>query len=225
MSDGSPGEVTVLLRAVAEGQPGAADDLLTLVYGELRSIARREMSRAVPDELLQPTALVHEAYVRLFGKTVLDWKNRGHFYWAAARAMRDILVEHARRCQAIKRGGNRRRVAFDEDVAVWQQSEQLLTLSEALERLEQAHPQHARVVLLRMFGGLNHEETAALIGVSEQTVRRRWTFARAWLHRAISGSPANDARLPASVSAFAPDRRLESETIDDSRGSSSNVVR
>ncbi len=186
MSDQDDGQVTRLLHDVSQKRSGSQEALMEVVYAELRSIARRQMSSVRPGAPLQPTALVHEAYIRLFGKVEASWENRGHFFWAAARAMRDILVEHARQCASQKRGGRFRRVALTEDIVLRTQSDEILALDEALNCLEREYPDAAQVVVLRFFGGMNHSEVATSLGLSEPTVRRRWSLARAWLHKAMT---------------------------------------
>lgn len=175
------GDVTVLLRAVQAGRPGAVNELIALIYGELRRIAQGQPGLHRLKSPERPTALVHEAFLRLFGKKSIQWEDRHHFFWAASRAMRDILVEEARRFAAQKRGGDRKRVDLSDDMGLRGQSQQLIELNEALDRLGQDVPEAAEVVMLHFFGGLTHEEAAELLGVSHATVRRRWTFARAWL--------------------------------------------
>lgn len=178
--------LTTLLGAVQEGQPGAADELMKLIYGELRQIAQHKMGQMFVGHTLQPTALVHEAFLRMFGGDKPSWENRHHFFWAAARAMRDILVERARRHKTQKRGGDRTRVELTDDLTLTVESDELLALNEALDRLEQTNSEAARVVMLRFFAGLNHDESAAALGISSASVRRRWTFARAWLHKELT---------------------------------------
>jgi RNA polymerase sigma factor (TIGR02999 family) len=201
---GDEGQVTKLLRNVSNRHPGAQAALIDVVYAELRSIAQRQMSSVGPAAPLQPTALVHEAYLRLFGKVEVHWENRGHFFWAAARAMRDTLVEHARKCASRKRGGQFRRVTLTDDIVLKKQSDELLALDEAIKCLEQEYPDVAKVVVLRFFGGMNHSEVATALGLSEPTVRRRWSMARAWLHKAMAhdgGSPPDSLD---HVSAYSP---------------------
>lgn len=178
--------LTTLLGAVHDGQPGAADELMQLVYNELHQIAQHKMGQMCVGHTLQTTALVHEAFLRLFGSGKPSWENRHHFFWAAARAMRDILVERARRHKTQKRGGDRTRVELTEDLTVTVESEELLALNEAIDRLQKTNAEAAQVVMLRFFGGLDHDQAAAVLGVSSATVRRRWTFARAWLHKDLT---------------------------------------
>jgi len=181
MEDRSPGAVTKLLRAVEAGDGDAAEDLLPAVYSELRSLARSLMTRVPPGNTLQPTALVHEAYLRLVGKEDPGWNSRGHFFGAAAKAMRQILVDQARRKAAVKRGGDRQRVP-EEELAIEAPAVDMMALDEAMTRLERDDPRAARVVGLRFFAGLTAEETASALGVSLSTVDREWRFARALLH-------------------------------------------
>jgi RNA polymerase sigma factor (TIGR02999 family) len=187
-------EVTRILAALGQDQPRAADDLLPLVYEELRRLAARRLSRESADQTLQPTALVHEAYLRLIGsESPSGWNGQGHFFGAAAEAMRRILVERARRKQAEKHGGGRQRVAIDGiDVATEARPEELLALDEALEKLAAEDPQKAELVKLRYFGGLSIEESAEAMGISTATAKRWWVFARTWLMREL-GSEGQDA--------------------------------
>ena len=192
----TPGnQVTQLLKAAGDGDRQAAADLLPLVYAELRRLAQAWMARTPPGQTLQPTALVHEAFLRLVGRTDEGWSNRGHFFFAAGRAMRDILVENARGKARLKRGGGRRRVDFDNLVAALDAPvEDLLALDEAMQRLESEYPWEHRIVTLRFFAGLTNEETAQALDTPLRTIERDWRFARAWLHRALddggTGEPA-----------------------------------
>ena len=189
----SAGAVTRALAKVHAGDQAAFDELFPLVYAELRRIAAREMRREKPGRTLQTTALVHEAYLRLLKDATLSFENRAHFLGIAARAMREILIEHARARSARKRGGGAVRLTLDDMVAsVPSLSIDVIALDEALQRLTRLDERHARVVELRYFGGLSVEETAAALGLSPATVKRAWTFARAWLYRELTGggSPA-----------------------------------
>jgi RNA polymerase sigma factor (TIGR02999 family) len=180
--------VTVLLRAAASGDAGAASQLLPLLYGELRRLATDRMRQTPPGNTLQPTALVHEAYLRLVGGGDPGWNGRGHFFGAAARAMRDILVEQARRKGAGKHGGGRDRVPLEEaQIAFEEGGDDLVALDGALRRLEARDPTKAQIVMLRYFAGLTAAETAAALGVSERTIEREWRFIKAWLRRDLSG--------------------------------------
>jgi RNA polymerase sigma factor (TIGR02999 family) len=181
-------ELTAILARLSEGDDGARSELWELTYQELRRIARGQMARERPGRTLQPTGLVHEAYLRLTAGAEIGWQNRAHFYTAAAEAMRRILIERARRRTAAKRGGGAARVPLDEaEVAGATEDERLVELDEALSRLAERDPRRARVVELRFFGGLTEEQVARVLEVSPRTVRRLWTGARAWLHREIGG--------------------------------------
>lgn len=181
------GVITELLERARGGHEPAIELLVPLVYGELRRIAGRCLRRERPGQALQPTELVHEAYLRLFKDHELSFQNRAHFLGIAARSMRQILVEHARSRDAVKRGGERRRITLDEGVAATPSRDiDLLALDEALERLAALDPEHARIVELRFFGGLTNEETAAALDVSPATVKRAWAVAKAWLYRELT---------------------------------------
>jgi RNA polymerase sigma factor (TIGR02999 family) len=186
-------EVTQVLAAVERGDPHAAEQLLPLVYDELRKLAAAQMAAEKPGHTLQATALVHDAYLRLVGGSQPQgWNGRGHFFGAAAEAMRRILVEAARRKKREKHGGAHRRVDLDDVTAdVDGRSEELLALDEALESLGREDPAKAELVKLRYFAGLTLEEAAACQGISLATAKRRWAVARAWLYDAISTIPPN----------------------------------
>ena len=186
MEKDSADHVTQLLADARSGHAQAADELMQLVYGKLRGMAGRLMADASPTNTLQPTALVHEAYLRLFGRNEPSWRDRGHFFTAAARAMRDILVDQARKHASLKRGGGRKRVPFEETIAApMTYPQELLYLEDALQQLEEQDRASAEVVMLRHFAGLTVQETAQAMGVSPATVDRHWRFARAWLGRRI----------------------------------------
>jgi RNA polymerase sigma factor (TIGR02999 family) len=183
-------EVTHILHAIAEGDPQAASQLLPLVYDELRRLAAHRLAHQAPGQTLQPTALVHEAYLRLVGEPAgSDWDNRGHFFAACAEAMRRILVENARRKGRKKRGGGLSRRALDaaEEVAAPEVREDLLALDAALTKLTAVDPQAAQLVQLRYFAGLSIPEAAEALGVSPRTADRLWAFARVWLLREVGG--------------------------------------
>jgi RNA polymerase sigma factor (TIGR02999 family) len=177
------GDVTRILGDIENGDPRAAAQLLPLVYEELRRLAAQKMVHEAPDQTLQPTALVHEAYLRLVDvQKVQDWNSRGHFFMAAAEAMRRILVESARRKQRLRHGGGRQRFDVEQlELSADQASDDLVPLDEALERLAVEESGAAKVVKLRYFAGLTIEETAAALGISVRSVNRDWAFAKAWL--------------------------------------------
>ena len=181
------------VRAIDAGDAQAASELVPFLYGEMRRLAAVLMRRVPPGQTLQPTALVHEAYVRLVGDADRGWEGRGHFFGAAAQAMREILIEEARRKAALKRGGDRQRVDLDSGaLAVEPAGHDVLALDEALQRLEVDDPRAARVVLLRYFAGLTIPETADALGVSTGTVERDWRFARASLYDWLADEPEGD---------------------------------
>lgn len=182
-----PKDVTRLLADLQDGRPDAAPHLTPLVYDELRRLARRQMRHERPDHTLEATALVHEAYLRLVNEPQRTWQNRAHFIAVAARVMRRILVDHARARRASKRGSAPQRVLLEESLLFTEeQSDELVLLDEALERLARFDARQSRVVDLRFFGGLTVDETARVLGVSSKTVERDWNVARAWLHREVS---------------------------------------
>jgi RNA polymerase sigma factor (TIGR02999 family) len=182
-------EVTQILRTIEEGEPHAAEQLLLLVYDELRRLAAEKMAREKPGQTLQATALVHEAYIRLVAADKgRHWNSRGHFFAAAAEAMQRILVENARRKRGPRRGGGHRRVNLDEGVAYSPEPmEDLLTLSEALDELAREDPRKAELVRLRYFTGLSVEEAAEVLGISRATADRYWAYAKVRLYCAITG--------------------------------------
>jgi RNA polymerase sigma factor (TIGR02999 family) len=183
-------DVTRILSAIEQGDPQAAERLLPLVYKELRRLAAAKMADESPGQTLQATALVHEAYIRLVGaEGQPGWNSRGHFFGAAAEAMRRILIENARRKQRLRHGGGRKLLSLEEqDLAADQKSERLLALDAAIETLSQETPVVAEVVKLRYFAGLTIEQTAASLGVSVRTVNRHWTYARARLFQELDES-------------------------------------
>ncbi|MCS7466726.1 sigma-70 family RNA polymerase sigma factor [Stieleria sp. ICT_E10.1] len=182
-------DVTKILSAIEQADPAASAELLPLVYDELRHLAARELSGDRSGHSIQPTALVHQAYVRLVDQTDQPlWNHRGHFYAAAAEAMRRILVEHARRKQTLKRGGDRMRVPLDANrVASSPQDPDILELDEALTRLAVERPKLAKLVSLRYFAGLTMDQTANALQVSRRTAERDWTYAKVWLLDAMRG--------------------------------------
>jgi RNA polymerase sigma factor (TIGR02999 family) len=184
-------EVTQLLHAMERGDPQAARQLLPLVYDELRRLAAARLAAEPPGNTLQPTALVHEAYLRLVGTGESDqWDHRGHFFAAAAEAMRRILIDQARHKATLRQGGPLARQELDPDaVAYPEPREDLLALNEALDQLATEDPLKANLVKLRYFVGLSLAEAAAALGLSERTAGRHWAYARAWLRRAVEGPP------------------------------------
>lgn len=189
MADSSIHPVTQLLSAACRGDRRAAEKLLPLVYDELRKLARVRMGHLAPGQTLQPTALVHEAYLKIVGDADPGWDHRGHFFAAAAQAMRDILVDQARRRASLKRGGDRRRVDADHaEPSIEPPVEDVLAVHEALGRLEADDPRKRRLINLRYFAGLSNEETASALRVSVGTVERDWRYVRAWLKRELGGA-------------------------------------
>jgi len=179
--------VTRILTAIEHGDAKAADELLPLVYEELRRLASRKMLREQLGQTLQATALVHEAYIRLVGAESQNWSSRGHFFAAAAEAMRRILIDNARRKQRQKHGGDRQRVGLDDaDIAIEEPSTNLITLDEALTKLAKEDPVVADLVKLRYFAGLTLSQIAEIIGISRRTADRYWAYARAWLYQEIT---------------------------------------
>ncbi len=192
-------DVTRLIDAAAAGDPAAAGEILPLVYAELRRLAADLLARERPGQTLQPTALVHEAYLRLVGNDLPpdDWHGRGHFFGAAARSMRQILIDSARAKAAEKRGGRRDRVPLDAladpPAPAPPAADDLLALDEALTRLAAADPAKARLVELRYFAGLSVADAAGILGISEATAKRHWVYARAWLYGQLAGAEKNPA--------------------------------
>jgi RNA polymerase sigma factor (TIGR02999 family) len=187
MSLSGESKATSVLQAVQAGDRQAAADLLPLVYDELRKLAAQKLAHQMPGQTLTPTALVNEAYVRMVGDSNLNWEGRQHFFFAAARAMRDILVEQARRKAGPKHGGGRWRQELDEACAVVEPpSDDVLAVHEALRELELRDPLKAQIVLLRYFTGLTMDETAATLGLAERTLDRHWRYIRAWMMKRLS---------------------------------------
>jgi RNA polymerase sigma factor (TIGR02999 family) len=181
-------DVTLLLTSVAGGNPKAAEELLVLVYTELRRLASHKMALERPGQTLQPTALVHEAWLRLVSAKHPRFENKAHFFAAAAEAMRRILIDRARRKLASRHGGGKSAEELDEaEIATAEPDEQLLAVNEALDKLAKEFPRHAELVKLRYFAGMTIPETAQLMGVSVSTANNYWLFARTWLFREIKG--------------------------------------
>jgi RNA polymerase sigma factor (TIGR02999 family) len=190
-------EITALLQAHAAGDAAALEQLLPRVYGELRRIARIRLRRERSGHTLAATDLVHEAYLKLLPVERVDWRSRAHFFAIASRAMRNVLVDHAVRRGAAKRGAGVAVLAIDEhDAATEQPLDDLIALSEALTRLEQLDARQAQVVECRFFGGLSLDETAEALNTSAATVSRDWTFARAWLHNELASAPPGNSPQP-----------------------------
>jgi RNA polymerase sigma factor (TIGR02999 family) len=189
----APEDVTQILREVSGGDREAPARLMPLVYDELRRLADHYLRGERPDHTLQPTALVHEAYLKLIDQTRVDWQNRAHFFGVAAQLMRRILVDHARRHQAEKRGGFRQKLTLDEAVDYSRTRDvDLVKLDDALTALAKFDARQSRIVELRFFGGLTIEETAEAIGISPATVKVDWSMAKAWLRREIGGGDTDD---------------------------------
>jgi RNA polymerase sigma factor (TIGR02999 family) len=182
-------DVTRILSEIEQGDPHAAEQLLPLVYEELRKLAAQKLAQEQPGQTLQPTALVHEAYLRVVDvEQAQQWDSRGHFFAAAAEAMRRILIENARRKKRGKHGGDRERVEIELGrLPTRMSSEELVALDEALEKLKDHDPVKAQLVTLRYFGGLTIEQASQVLNISRITAHRYWTYARAWLHRQLTG--------------------------------------
>lgn len=179
-------EVTVILEAIQKGDSKAAEELLPLVYEELRKLAASKLAQQPPNQTLQPTALVHEAYIRLLGDGSHSWQNRRHFFAAAAEAMRHLLVDRARHKAAVRHGGGWRRVDLDNVVIATQTTDDnILLINEALEKLAARDSAAAELVKLRFFAGLTFPQAAEVLGLSERTAKRSWAYARAWLFKEI----------------------------------------
>ena len=180
-------DVTLMLQAVCRGERQASEDLLPLVYMELRRLAAARMTREAAGQTLQPTALVHEAWVRIVEDGSRSWENRAHFFGAASEAMRRILIERARRKARLKHGGGQARLNIEDfEVAESLPDDTILLVDEALERLKTVNPEVARVVVLKFFGGLTNEEIVEITGTSVRTVKRQWNYAKAWLFNSIA---------------------------------------
>ena len=182
-------DITLVLEAVSQGNDHAADELLQLVYGELRRLAAARMAQESAGHTLQPTALVHEAWLRLIDDSSRTWRNRGHFFAAAAEAMRRILIDSARRKSRLKHGGGQQRLNIDDvEPAAITPDDKLLMLNDALEQMEKENPEYARIVMLKYFTGLTNHEVAETIGISESTVERHWFNAKRWLVKKVRAS-------------------------------------
>ena len=187
----SEDNLTNALNAAATGDQAAAEQLFPLVYEELRRLAHARMAKLPAGRTLQPTALVHEAYLRITGRGDGPWEGRNHFFFNAARAMRDLLVEDARRRSRLKRGGQRKRIPLqDTDLVIEVELNDVLAVNEALEKFEAVDPEKAQIVTLRFFGGLSNEECAEVLGLSLSAFERQWRYVRTWLRRELSSSSA-----------------------------------
>ena len=188
-------DVTRLLQAIERGESQATEELLPLVYDELRRLARAHMGHERANHTLQPTALVHEAYLRLVGDTGARWDSRGHFFAAAAEAMRRILINRARDKKRLKRGGDRKRIDLDQIESALQTDDvQLIALDEALAKLATEDATAAQIVKLRFFAGLNMRETAEMLGLAQRTAERQWAYARAWLYAELGRDDAQSGQ-------------------------------
>ena len=182
-----PAGITALLQQIKQGDVAAESELMPLIYNQLRAIARNQMARERPDNSLQATILVHDAFLQLVGNSQIDWSNRAHFFALASRAMRRMLIDHARAAHAQKRPGARQKVELESTlVFVEGQATDLLALDEALARLAEWDPRQSRVVEMHFFGGLGFDEIAEVLSISDRTAKRDWAMARAWLYRQLS---------------------------------------
>ena len=187
VNESGTGNITQLLIDLTNGNRTAVDDLLPLIYGELRSLAANYLRRERPEHTLQPTALVHEAYLRLVDQTQVSWQNRAHFFGMAAQMMRRILVDYARAHKAGKRGSGDQKVSLDENIdKAVERSAELISLDDALTELSEVDELKSRIIELRYFGGLTVEETAEVLGVTPITINRHWRMAKAWLYGKMS---------------------------------------
>ena len=193
-------DVTLILEAIGRGEHQATEELFPLVYEELRRLAAARMAQEAAGQTLQPTALVHEAWLQLAGDGSRSWQNRAHFFGAAADAMRRILIDKARRKSRLKHGGGQSRLDIDDlEIAATTPNEDALRIDEALEKLEQEDPEQARIVVLKFFGGLTNEEVAENLGIGERTVYRQWVCAKARLLRLVRRLAENDQSQQSSV--------------------------
>jgi RNA polymerase sigma-70 factor (ECF subfamily) len=181
-------EATQILSAMSAGDRSGTDRLIELVYDDFRGLAQKYLGSDTAKNTLQPTAVVHEAFIKLVDYESVDWRGKSHFYAVGATTMRHILVDHARRKAANKRGGGRQKIALDAEIALSPQSdEDVLAIDEALTKLSKIDEQRSKIVELRFFGGLNNDEVAEAMGVSKRTVQRQWSGTRAWLRRELAG--------------------------------------
>jgi RNA polymerase sigma factor (TIGR02999 family) len=194
VDEASPNEITEQLIAWSKGDDAALEQLIPAVYQELRRMADHYLRGEDSGHSLQPTALVHEAYLRLIDQTKVEWQNRAHFFGVAAQMMRRILIDHAKAKHRVKRGGTAVKVMLDENVNFTQErASELLALDDALQSLARMDERKSRIVELRYFGGLTVEETAEVLGISDKTVMRDWNLAKAWLYRELTSNSANES--------------------------------
>lgn len=184
-------DATQILQAITAGDRSDVDKLMELVYDDLRGLARVQMSRGTPNHSIDPTAVVHEIFIKLVGRENVDWRGKSHFYAVCARAMRDILVDYARQKAAQKRGGDRQRIPLADDLVLNpQRDEDVLALHEALNALAEIDKQRAMIVELRFFGGMSVKEVSEALGIAERTVGNQWATVRLWLRKFLSENPA-----------------------------------
>lgn len=184
-------EATQILTAISAGDRSCADRLMELVYHDFRGLAASYLNGETRSNTLQPTAVVHEAFIKMVDQDQIDWRGRSHFFAVGATAMRQILVDHARRKAALKRGGSRQRINLEDDLTISPQSdEDVLEIDDALQKLSVIDPHRAQIVELRFFGGLSNDEVAEVMGVSKRSIQKQWAGTRAWLRREIVGSDA-----------------------------------
>jgi RNA polymerase sigma-70 factor, ECF subfamily len=198
-SPGDPGEITRLLSAVAQGNKDALDQVMPLIYNELSRLAHSHLRYERPGHTLNTGALVHEAYLKLVDQSRVEWQSRGHFFAVTSQAMRRILIDYAKGWRAVKRGAGAGHVGLDAagdlpDLFSDDQLTELIALDQSLERLAEFNPQGARIVQYRFFGGMSNQEVAEVMSISERSVRRSWNAARAWLHRELADTAADDRR-------------------------------
>ncbi len=180
-------EATQILQAIAEGDRANIDRLVELVYDDLRGLARMQLGHAAPNHTLDPTAIVHEVFIKLVDRQDIDWRGKSHFYAVSAKAMRHILVDYAREKAALKRGGDRQRIPLADDLALsTHRDEDVLALDEALNVLAEIDEQRARLVELRFFGGMTVKEVAAVLGIAERTIGKQWAATRLWLRKYLA---------------------------------------
>ena len=194
-TSGRPGETAELIASLSARDPGGADRLFVLVYADLRRLAHRHLSRSPPGQTLEPTDVLHEVYLKLAGHEPSDWRSRSHFFAVGAKAMRQILVDHARRKGRQKRGASPKKVPFDERTLSMQRDEDVLAVDEALKKLASVNETRARIVELRFFAGMTVAETAEALGLSKRTVEGHWTYSKAWMRRELAPAEQSNDRI------------------------------